>query len=284
MRLTDRSIWTAPPPNAVRQATAQPVTEEQALATYYYFLVAHYPIGAIVSEPFACYRAPKPTDGTNYVMLSWEAAPTATSYDVLRSETLPLPTDGTPLALALGVTATTFLDQGQPILPYPLTGLMNGSPVSGWLAMNNKDYSKPVLEFSDTTVRMSSVMFSDGSELATASGGGAAVVTGINGVQGAVTLAPGQSISITQAGSTITIAAAATGANGQIQFNNAGQFGASPNLTWNGSQLLVSGAPIGSQIPTGGTPPAAPQEGQLWYNTSTFRLAIHASGTWIQIA
>ena len=45
------------------------------------------------------------------------------------------------------------------------------------------------------------------------------------------------------------------GSSGQLQFNNAGQFGASSNLVWNGADLLVNGVPVGAGggAPTTGT-------------------------------
>lgn len=46
------------------------------------------------------------------------------------------------------------------------------------------------------------------------------------------------------------------GANTQIQFNNAGAFGASPSLTWNGANLTVDGnvLPLANAVYTLGTP------------------------------
>lgn len=78
-----------------------------------------------------------------------------------------------------------------------------------------------------------------------ASGG----VTSINTLTGAITLASGTNITITPSGNTLTIdstsvATAPAGSTTQIQFNNAGTFGASANLAWNGTSLVSSSAVI----------------------------------------
>jgi hypothetical protein len=77
-------------------------------------------------------------------------------------------------------------------------------------------------------------------------------------------------------------AGVAAGSNTQIQFNSSGAFGASANLTWNGTTLAVTGALTAStdsaftstgalQISKGttGQQPGSPATGMMRYNTTT---------------
>jgi hypothetical protein len=104
------------------------------------------------------------------------------------------------------------------------------------------------------------------------------------------TLTAGTNVTITNSAGAITIAAAGggsgspAGSNTQIQYNNAGAFGASAGLTFNGTNLTTTGSAIAARfVPTGNTS-AGGTTTSIWapdsqtvaispFNTPTYRLA-----------
>lgn len=83
------------------------------------------------------------------------------------------------------------------------------------------------------------------------------------------------------------------GSNTQIQFNNNGVFGASANLTWNGTTLGVTGAltasadssftSTGALLVSKGTNaqrPGSPADGMLRYNTDEDSFEGYIDGAW----
>lgn len=82
------------------------------------------------------------------------------------------------------------------------------------------------------------------------------------------------------------------GSNTQIQFNNNGVFGASANLTWNGTQLSTTGftassdssfTSTGALLVSKGTNaqrPGSPADGMLRYNTDEDSFEGYIDGAW----
>ena len=294
MRLTDRSVWTAAPPNPVRLATAQAVNPQVQtdLATYFYWVVAHYAIGPVICGPFPAFRMPMPTSATYPVVVSWEPAPFAVSYDLLRTGDGCLPSSGQFCALALGLSGvSTFQDEGQPLTPYNMAGLLNGSPVDGWAMMNNRDWSEPVLELFPT-VQINKIIYSDGSVQATAGGGPAPVVASVFGRGGAVVAQSGDynagQITLSPAVSgwtNVQAAIAGLSAGGVASVN--GITGAVTLAQGTGVTIAAAGQTLtisaGAAVPVGASGPSSPSMGTLWYDNSNFRLMIWL-GSWIQVA
>lgn len=87
------------------------------------------------------------------------------------------------------------------------------------------------------------------------------LVTGLNGVELAVNAFDGKLFYKDHAGVVKVLASTGTGtiggSNTQVQFNNSGSFGGSPNLTWDGSILTSTGfsGPLNGVV--GGSTPAA---------------------------
>src|SRR5215469_6308559 len=104
---SDRVTFTAPAPDAVATATVQTMGPAGP-ATRYYWIVANFPIGVVVSNPFTSWSAPSSLTATNYVQLVWTPVVGATSYDILRTDTPELPDAPGTYALAQAVTATEF--------------------------------------------------------------------------------------------------------------------------------------------------------------------------------
>lgn len=225
--IPDRMTLTAPAPDAVATATVQTVGRP-GLGNHFYWLVSHFPIGIVVSEPFPVWNAPQPMDTNNYVLIVWTPTPGAVSYDLLRTETPLYPSLPGNFALAIGLTATQYQDQGQALSSYNLSGLPHGAPVSALVHLNNRDYSSPVMEMPSFAMKVSTLIFSDGSMQWTAGGGGASapILVAGAGINLVTSIGPPPTVTISSTGMP-------SGASGQIQYNNAGSFGASPNLVWN---------------------------------------------------
>jgi hypothetical protein len=127
-------------------------------ATYYYWVVAVYQGGSVVSTgPAVAYNAPLVTTATNFVNIRW--APITTSpgvtYDVLRttSKTWPKsivtcgPGTLTPVCLLhTGLTTNTDVDNGTPALLSAYTLATFKYPrARSVLTSNNRDYPFPAL-------------------------------------------------------------------------------------------------------------------------------------------
>ena len=117
-------------------------------STYYYHIVANYPIGHITSKGFRVVNAPTTISSSNYIQLNWNPLPGATTYDILRT-TVPgvftQASSGTCSACVVvqGVTATTYNDQS-PTLSTGYTLNAPGAPTIS-LFLNNQDFVIPVL-------------------------------------------------------------------------------------------------------------------------------------------
>lgn len=118
----------------------------------YYWVVARYPGG--VSVP----TGPIEVTGTvgeqnlsssKFVTVSWTSMPSATGYDVIRSQFPRYPANPTcsMCARVLNTSATTYVDQGASGNPYPATGLVSSVQASGVMTIDNLTQSVPVVKF-----------------------------------------------------------------------------------------------------------------------------------------
>lgn len=228
--IIDDIALVAPAPNTVNGTGAQTVGQP-GIRQVWYWIVAHYPIGVSISGPFLVRDAPQVLSVTNYVRIVWEPSIGALKYDVLRTDSGKLPNVPALIELANGITQTKWLDQGQVPTLYDVTALQWGAPVQCHVHLNNRDYDKPTMEL-PCQIKVTTIVFDDGSTQDTAGGGGGSVgppgPAGPAGPQGA------------------TGATGATGAQGP-----AGPVGPQGSMGTTGAQ-----GPPGPQGPQGLTGPA----------------------------
>ena len=116
----------APPPVSNAGASYNGVPNTPGVSIYYW-VVARYPAGtAIPKQSAQVQRTPGAGNlsATNSVTVSWGSMPSATGYDVLRSDTNQFPAQITCLcAVALNVSGTTITDTGAGLFQYPPAGV-----------------------------------------------------------------------------------------------------------------------------------------------------------------
>lgn len=138
---------TAPPPPALNQLNLT-VVGGLGNATYYYYIIVHYPIGAVPSNSFIIVNAPATLTNTNYVQLNWNPIAGASTYDIVRSKTTSnIFTKGssgscTACVVVQGLTTTSYNDSIVPTLPYTLN-----APVAASVqfSLDNISHSTPYL-------------------------------------------------------------------------------------------------------------------------------------------
>lgn len=141
-----RIVLVAPPPPPVDSNSigAQVIgTVGATSANYFYWVVATYPIGKAIAVGPVNIVAPGTLNGTNYVKIAWGLAPSATSYDVLRTTT-PTPTSfvACGCAVATGVTGNTVNDQSNSLSAY---SLVNAPGAQAVISLNNLTSGTPTL-------------------------------------------------------------------------------------------------------------------------------------------
>lgn len=224
----DAVSFTAANPTAVFNASISH-TGTTGTTTYYYFIVAQYPVGGALSQPFPTFDSNGTLSGGNFNTIFWQPQPRATSYDILRSTTPGISLPCAACLVASGNTGTSQTDTSNTVTAYNTT--LVGS-VQMALQFNNRDYPTPRLEtlqfpfwqptggvtFAQlgTPPRDGAVLYcSDCIRAAVCSGGGTGAIA--ERIAGSWSCQDGS-------GSTGTPA----GANLSTQINNAGAFGAVP--------------------------------------------------------
>lgn len=138
------------------------------LTTYYYWIVAKYPIGnSVPLGPITLNNAPNTLSGGNYVQLNWNGVVGATGYDIIKSTTNSLPNTGV-FSLVLNTAATTYNDTGQSLSAYSVT---SAGSVRGSIVLNAVDYAQSRFIF-DQWIMVPTICFTDGTCQSTAGGGG----------------------------------------------------------------------------------------------------------------
>ena len=182
MLIIDDLGLTAPGPPLVDGMGAQ-VIGTPGLQCYYYWIVAHYPVGPSVTGPLFVRNAPDVMGPINYVSLIWNPALRAVSYDVLRTTREHFPNKPGNYAVVTAITTPQYNDQGQNLAYYNPQGLVYGAPVDCHIHLNNRDYTSPTLEL-PCQISVNTIIFGDGTQQNTAGGGGGVGPAGPAGPQG----------------------------------------------------------------------------------------------------
>src|SRR5215813_9593477 len=95
----DNVILSAPAPNPTKSCGTQTVGRP-GMRTYYYWVIANYPIGSSVSAPFPIRNAPDLLTAANHVKISWTPVPNVIHYDLLRTEVSEFPEEAGNYAVA----------------------------------------------------------------------------------------------------------------------------------------------------------------------------------------
>jgi hypothetical protein len=136
----DTTVIKVGPPPPVRGVQAWTVGV-QGTVTYYYWVVAIYPVGHSVplNGPVAVYNCNSTLDGSNYVTLAWSAQVGATAYAVVRSTTTTFPGSGAT-AVSASTPNLTINDQANALNAYTYVP----SPTTlVEMTVNNRDQSYP---------------------------------------------------------------------------------------------------------------------------------------------
>lgn len=140
----DQLILASAPPGPPSAINAS-LSGAPGVAAYYYWVLARYPIGATSFQgPAPILNAPNTLSVSNKVIVTWNPAPGATSYDLLRTTTPQRPTNGATIALATSTTALTFTDDGgTPLVAYTFPAFATQATVV--FQVDNKNNSVPVV-------------------------------------------------------------------------------------------------------------------------------------------
>jgi hypothetical protein len=135
----------APSPSAPSNIGAN-VVGPSGGTTYYYWVVAKYPIGnSTVFGPATVYNGPNTLSGGNYINVSWSPTTGATGYDLLRTTTNIVPSGTATIQVPTGSTiATSWNDVGAALGSYTVSTVTNAIGVMG---LDNLDFSTPSFAF-----------------------------------------------------------------------------------------------------------------------------------------
>lgn len=156
----------SPPPAGVSSLSANP--NGFGANTYYYHVIARYPIGRGDSKSVQVVNVAVPgTPGIGPIVINWTPMPGVTGYDILRTTTSGLPSSCT-CALATNYALSTFSDSGQALSPYVLAS--SPGTANGTIQINNRDFTTPQIQFTPYFVNVLGIQFPDGSQLLNATG------------------------------------------------------------------------------------------------------------------
>ncbi|MCI0559884.1 MAG: hypothetical protein MN733_15445 [Nitrososphaera sp.] len=139
--------FAAPPPTIVSNLTASAVGVGGG-STYFYWVVAHYPIGdSLAAGPAPAFNANSVLSVSNFNRVGWTGQLGATSYTVLRTATNqgPFNQSSTCTCRVGNTTSTTLDDVGAALTNFTINA---AGSATGFFRLNNRDYSTPRLEYS----------------------------------------------------------------------------------------------------------------------------------------
>lgn len=137
---------TAPAPSSSTAISAR-IVGNQGNSTYYYWVIATFPIGNGIGPNYAqINRAPDTFSASNYVAISWSPISGVATYDLLRTTTPNLPSSCV-CAVSTGMTGNTFNDQGSGLTAY---SYVSASSASGSISLNNSTLPFPSMVRSPT--------------------------------------------------------------------------------------------------------------------------------------
>lgn len=200
--------FVAPVPERVTQASISVVGTPGA-NTYYYWIVAKYPIGnTFPGGPYPVFNAPNTLSVSNYLRVNWNTIQGATGYDVLRTTVPSIPGNGTCLncLVASSVSGGSFDDQGGATTNYTVSTV---NQYAGNITLNNRDYASTRYTFNPAVVQQltfNQICFTDTTCQNSAAAGG--TVSSVFGRTGIITAQPGD-----YNASQVTNAAAVNAAN-----------------------------------------------------------------------
>jgi putative hemolysin len=130
-----------PPPSAPTNVSVQVVNGDNS--TYYYWVVANYPNGKVVTaNSTPAFRAPATFSGSKYVNIGWSTVTGATSYDVLRTTTQSPPIGTNNSSVATALTVGSFQDTVVSPSSYTLNNLI--PTFNGAISIDNTNF--PITE------------------------------------------------------------------------------------------------------------------------------------------
>lgn len=134
-----------PPPSVVSAGAAY--TGAIGSTPIYYWVIARYPIGASAAPtgPIVALGTvgAENLSGSRYVTITWQPAPGATGYDVIRSTAPSTPIPCTACAVVLNTGSTSATDNGGALSAYPPAGLSTAQTAQATIGINNRDSSQP---------------------------------------------------------------------------------------------------------------------------------------------
>jgi len=140
-----------PPSIEVGQVGAV-ITGTLGRTTYYYWVVANYPIGSsLPSGPVVVHNGPDILSGTNYITLYWPHKLYAISYDLLRTTSTAFPNGTASIAVATGLTGYNQADIGGALAAYTLHV---ADRAVGYIRLDNIQSIKPTLIMAPFNIAM----------------------------------------------------------------------------------------------------------------------------------
>ena len=259
----------SPPPSPITQISAR-TSGATGNSTECYWVVVIYPIGNALSQPSCVSRVGFNNGGS--VVVTWGSAPQATGYDVLRTATSAFPVSGTcsNCLLASNTSSNSATDTGAALGSFTLSLAPSAAAT---IYIDNLNFSLPRMVFPNYQLSVQGLWFPDGSNLTTATGG----VGGLNQLTGDVLAGPGtgsQAATLATVNSNVgtwgdsthvgqftvngkglitavaSVAISGGGGGGtpctttpsSLQWNNAGAFGCVPDVTFDGTHTVTTGA------------------------------------------
>lgn len=145
----DQINWQGRVPSLVSGIIAQP-TGLRGSVDIYYRVTARYPAG--VTTPAGPARATNTVGiaalaAPSAIRISWQAAPGATGYDVIRQPTPNWTGTCVNCVVSSNQAGTTFLDVGGAVVNWPTAGTVAARAGNITAQMNNRDQAFPYLEF-----------------------------------------------------------------------------------------------------------------------------------------
>lgn len=130
-----------PPPRVPTNRISAQVTGVGGTQTYFYWVVATYPVGdAFPGGPVRVNDVADTLAGGNFVTVRWPLMPGALSYDVLRTTTAQYPSGAANVLVAGAVAGPAQADIANAVGAYTLAST---SRADGFLRLNNQRYAQP---------------------------------------------------------------------------------------------------------------------------------------------